>query len=125
MYLSDSWSFLVELSAQPDERPGTVGIVPVDLSEEDDRGDIEPVKDACTGELFCTLGKVDGDGDGDEVRRIARVWEYMEGGSFNGKFSIFLPASIADFVRRLLNANKEFDGFTEDEITKLRKAYGV
>lgn len=123
MYLSDSRSFLVELSAQPGERPDTVGVVPVDLSEEDDRGDIEPVKDACTGELFCTLGKVGGDGD--EVRRIAQVWEYMEGSSFNGKFSIFLPVSIADFVRRLLDANKEFDGFTEDEITKLKEAYGV
>lgn len=123
MYLSDSRSFLVELSEQPGERPGTVGVVPIDLSEEDDRGDIEPVKDACTGELFCTLGKVDGDGN--EVRKIARVWEYLEGSSFNGKFSIFLPVSIADFVRRLLDANKEFDGFTEDEVTKLKEAYGV
>lgn len=123
MYLSDSRSFLVELSAQPGERPGTVGVVPVDLREEDDRGDIEPVKDACTGELFCTLGKVDEDGD--EVRRIARVWEYMEGGSFNGKFPIFLPVSITDFVRRLLNANKEFDGFTEDDIARLKEVYGV
>ena len=38
MFLSDSWGFLVELKAFPVEVPETVGLVPVDLSEEDDRG---------------------------------------------------------------------------------------
>ena len=123
MFLSDSWSYLLELSAQPGECPETVGIVPVDLSEEDDRGDIEPARDAHTGELFCTLGKVDGDED--EVRTIARVWEYREYDSFNGKFPVFRSVSIADFVRRLLDANKEFDGFTEDDVAGLKEVYGV
>lgn len=123
MYFSDSWSFLVELSARPGECPETVGVVPVDLSEEDDRGDVEPAKDACTGEVFCTLGKVD---EGTEmVRRIARVWEYREDDSFNGKFAMFRPVSISDFARRLLDANKEFDGFTEDDVRKLKEDYGI
>lgn len=123
MFLSDSWSFLVELKAFPGEAPETVGVVPVDLSEEDDRGDVEPARDARTGELFCTLGKVDKDGD--EVRVIARVWEYRDDDSFNGKFPVFRPVSIADFVRRLLDANKEFDGFTEDDVAGLKEVYGV
>lgn len=123
MYLSDSWSYLLELSTQLGECPETAGLVPVDLSEEDDRGDIEPARDANTGELFCTLGKVDGDGD--EVRTIARVWEYRQDDSFNGKFPVFRSVSIADFVRRLLDANKEFDGFTEDDVAGLKEVYGV
>lgn len=123
MYFSDSWSFLVELKAFPGEVPETVGIVPVDLSEEDDRGDIEPAKDARTGELFCTLGKVDRSGD--EVRRIARVWEYRENDAFNGKFSMFRPVALADFVRRLLDANLKFDEFTEDDVARLKEAYGI
>jgi hypothetical protein len=123
MYFSDSWSFLVELKAFPGEVPETVGIVSVDLSEEDDRGDVEPVRDARTGELFCTLGKVDGDGD--EVRVVARVWEDREDDSFNGKFYMFRPVTLADFVRRLLDANREFDGFTEDDVAKLKEVYGV
>ena len=123
MFLSDSWSFLVELKAFPGEAPETAGIVPVDLSEEDDRGDVEPARDARTGELFCTLGKVDKDGD--EVRVIARVWEYRDDDSFNGKFSVFRPVALADFVKRLLDANKEFDGFTEDDVAGLKEVYGV
>lgn len=123
MYLSDSWSYLLELSVRPDECPETARLVPVDLSEEDDRGDIEPARDARTGELFCTLGKVDKDGD--EVRVIARVWEYRDDDSFNGKFPVFRSVSVADFVRRLLDANKEFDGFTEDDVAGLKEVYRV
>lgn len=123
MDFSDSWSFLVELSAQPGDRPDMVGIVSVYLGEEDDRGDIEPVKDARTGELFCMLGRVDGDRD--EVRKIARVWMNREGDLFNGKFPVFRSVSIADFVRRLLDANKEFDGLTEDDVARLKEVYGV
>ena len=123
MYFSDSWSFLVELSAHPGEVPETIGVAPVDLSEEDDRGDVEPARDARTGELFCTLGKVDGDGD--EVRRIARVWEYREDEALNEKFAMFRPVPLAQFVGRLLDANREFDGFTEDDVARLKEAYGI
>lgn len=124
MYLSDSWSFLVELKAFPDEVPETVGIVPVDLSEEDDRGDIEPSRDVVTGELRCLVGK-DDERAGDERRYIARVWGYNEDDTFNGKFSMFRPVTLADFVRCLLDANKEFDGFTEDDVARLKEVYGV
>lgn len=119
----ENWSFLVELKAFPGEAPETVGVVSVDLSEEDDRGDVEPARDTHTGELFCTLGKVDRDGD--EVRVIARVWQDREDDSFNGKFHMFRPVALADFVRRLLDANREFDGFTDDDITSLKEVYGV
>lgn len=124
MYFSDSWSFLVELKAFPGEVPETVGIIPVDLSEEDDRGDIEPSRDVVTGELRCLFGK-DDERVGDERRYIARVWEYKEDEPFNGKFSMFRPVTLADFVRRLLDANMEFDGFTEDDVTRLKEDYGL
>ena len=124
MYFSDSWSFLVELKAFPGEAPETVGIVPVDLSEEDDRGDIEPVRDVTSGELRCLIGK-DDEKVGDERRYVSRVWEYKEDDAFNGKFSMFRPVALVDFVRRLLDANMEFDGFTEDEVARLREAYGL
>ena len=120
MYFSDSWSFLVELEALPDKAPG---IVPVDLSEEDDRGDVEPARDIHTGELFCTLGVRDHDDH--ETRRIARVWEYRENEAFNEKFAMVRPVTLADFVRRMLDANREFDGFTEDDARNLRETYGV
>jgi len=32
---------------------------------------------------------------------------------------------LSDFVRRLLDANREFDGFTEDDVAKLKEVYGV
>lgn len=124
MYFSDSWVFLVELKAFPGEVPETVGIVPVDLEEEDDRGDIEPSRDVVSGELRCLVGK-DDEKVGDERRYVARVWGYKEDDTFNGKFSIYRPVALSDFVRRLLDANVEFDGFTEDDVTRLKEAYGV
>lgn len=124
MCLSDSWSFLVELKAFPGEVPETVGIVPVDLSEEDDRGDIEPSRDAVSGELRCLVGKND-ERVGDERRYVARVWGYKEDDTFNDKFSVFRPVALADLVRRLLDANKEFDGFTDDDVAGLKEVYGV
>jgi len=124
MYFSDSWSFLVELKAFPGEVPETVGIVPVDLSEEDDRGDIEPSRDVASGELRCLVGK-DDERVGDERRYIARAWEYKEDEPFNGKFSMFRPMALSDFVRRLLDANREFDGFTEDDVARLKGVYGL
>lgn len=124
MYLRDNWCFLVELKAFPGEVPETVGMIPVDLSEEDDRGDIEPVRDAASGELCCLIGK-DDEKVGDERRYVARVWEYREDDMFNGKFSMFRPVALADFVRRLLDANKEFDGSDEVDVAKLKEAYGL
>ena len=59
MYFNDNWCFLAELKAFPGEAAETVGIVSVDLSEEDDRGDIEPSRDAVSGELRCLIGKDD------------------------------------------------------------------
>lgn len=124
MYFSDSWSFLVELKAFPGEATETVGVVPVDLSEVDDRGDIEPSRDAASGELRCLIGK-DDEKVGDERRYVARVWEYREDDPFNGKFSMFRPVTLAGFVRRLLDANMEFDGFPEDDVARMKEAYGV
>lgn len=124
MHCSDSWSFLVELEAYPGEARECVGVCPVDLSADDDRGDVEPCRDVRTGELSCILGKDDGRA-GDERRKIRRVWEYREDDLFNEKFSMFRPVALADFVRRLLDANREFDGFTEDDVARLKEVYGV
>ena len=124
MFLSDSWSFLVELESYVGEVPATAGVVPIDLSQEEDRGDVEPFRHAVTRVLHCTVGKEDKPGD--QVRRVARVWEYRDGEpAFNGKFPWFRQVPVADFVRRLLDANREFDGFTDDEVARLKEEYGV
>ena len=124
MFLSDSWSFLVELESYVGEVPATIGVVPIDLSQEEDRGDVEPVRHAVTRVLHCTVGKEDKLGD--QVRRVARVWEYRDGEpAFNGKFPWFRQVTVADFVRRLLEANGKFDGFTDDEVAWLKEEYGV
>lgn len=124
MDFDDSWSFLVELKAVPGEVPDTAGIVPVDLAEEDYRGDIEPSRDASSGELRCLVGKYD-EKAGDERRYIARVWGCREDDAFNGKFAIYRQVTLAEFVRRLLDANLVFDGFTEDDVSRLKEVYGV
>lgn len=126
MFINEGWGFLLELEALPGEVPEVVGMVPVDLAEEDDRGDVEPYRDVATGELRCTLG-VEPNVDDDNVRRrVAKVWEYRDGEpAFNGKFPWFREVPLAVFVRRLLDANKEFDGFTEDDVAGLKEAYGV
>lgn len=121
MYFSDNWSYLVELLDTPCL---SLGMAPVDLSEEDDRGDIEPYVDVQSGELHCTLG-VSGDGDGARTCEIARVYEYRENEPFNNKFAVFKRVELAEFVRRLLDANQEFDGFTEDDVQRLKEHYGV
>lgn len=125
MYLSDDWSFLVELEAYPGETPATVGVVPVDLSQEEYRGDVEPYRHATTRVLHCNVGKND-ERVGDEVRRVARVWEYRgEEQAFNRKFPLFRQITVAEFVGRLLDANREFDGFTDEEVEELKEEYGV
>lgn len=121
MYFSDNWSFVVEIE---DETNTSLGVVPVDLQEEDDRGDIEPCRDINTGELFCTLG-VEADEDGSRTCKIINVWEYRENEPFNSKFSMFHPIDMEAFVRRLLDAEVAFGDMGEDENQRLRKSYGV
>lgn len=120
MYFSDSWSFLVELEGDPPL--AAKGVVPVDLSEEDDWGDIEPYRDAASGLLGCKVGKHDKEGD--ERREIVQIWEYKEDRPFNGKFAFFEPVSLPRFIRRYVDAGL-FHGQTENETRKLREHYGV
>ena len=121
MYFSDSWSFVVELLDSPNVQ---LGLVPVDLQEEDDRGDLEPCRDIETGKLHCTLG-VETDGEGCRRCAIGHVWEYRENEPFNNKFAMFKPIDMATFVRRLLDAEQAFGEATEEETQQLKEHYGV
>lgn len=120
MYMNKDWTFLVELCGDPPLAEHCTCLV--DLSEEDDRGDIEVFKDQ-NGILHCTLG-CECDGDGAEMREITAVREYRESDPFNGKFTTFKPVSIVDFIRRLCDAAK-FDDDTEDEIEERKRKLGV
>lgn len=118
--MTDNWTFLVELLGDPPFAEHCTCLV--DLSEEDDRGDIEVFKDQY-GILHCTLG-CECDGDGAEMREITAVREYRESEPFNGKFTTFNLVSIVDFIRRLCDAAK-FDDDTEDEIAARKLKLGV
>lgn len=120
MYMTDNWTFLVELSGDPPL--ATLGTCLIDLSSEDDRGDVEPFVDRY-GVLHCTLG-CEGDGPDMEMREIVVVHEYLGDMPFNGKIPFFMPVSIVDFVSRFCDA-ASFDGDSEDEILKLKEHYGV
>jgi hypothetical protein len=120
MYFSDNWMFLVELEGDPPL--AAKGVVPVDLSEEDDWGDIEPYRDAVSGLLGCTIGKFDKGGD--ERREIVQIWEYKEDKPFNGKFAFFEPVTLPKFIGRLLDAGLLF-GQDEEEVSELKRKYGL
>ena len=120
MYLNDGWTFLVQLEG--DKPIATKGTCIVDLSAEEDRGDIEPFVDH-DGVLHCTIG-CEVDGPERETRNIVGVMEYREGEPFNGKFPFFSPVSLVTFVRRFCDAAK-FDNFSTKEIMRLKRAYGV
>jgi hypothetical protein len=113
MYFRDDWSFVVETEK------GTVYLV--DLQEEDDWGDIEPVRR--DNGLACTIGKKDNPRD--EVLDITRVWEYREDGFLNNKLAQCHPIGLDAFVRRLLDAAFAFHGETEDRCQELKEYYGV
>lgn len=122
--MNDETSFLLEVKGRPGEPPASLGLVPVDLSEEDDRVDIKPFRDAEAGALYCTLGKCDRPGD--VTREIARVWRYGgEDDTLNGKFAFYREIGVAEFVACLLEANRKFDDFTDEDIAKLKEAYGI
>ena len=119
MYLNEEWTFLVELCGDPPLAEHCTCLV--DLSEEDDRGDIEVFKDQ-NGILHCTLGcECD---EGSQMREITAVREYRESEPFNGKFPTFKTVSIVDFIRRLCDAAK-FDDDSEDEIAARKLKLGV
>jgi hypothetical protein len=118
--MTDNWTFLVELCGDPPLAEHCTCLV--DLSEEDDRGDIEVFKDR-DGILHCTLG-CECDGDGSETREITAVREYRESEQFNGKFTTFKLVSIVDFIRRLCDADT-FDGDSEEEIVDRKRKLGV
>ena len=121
MYLTENWTFLVELKGDPPL--AELGVCLVDLSSEDDRGDVEPYVDR-EGILHCTLGAEPTLDGGEERREIGEIWEYCEDQPFNGKFPFFRPVSIVDFISRFCDA-ASFDGDSEDEILKLKEHYGV
>ena len=120
MYLSEGWTFLVELCGDPPLAEHCTCLV--DLSEEDDRDDIEVFKDQ-DGILHCTLG-CKCDGNGSETREITAVREYKECEPFNGKFTTFKPVSIVDFIRRLCDAGT-FDDDSDDDIAARKMKLGV
>ena len=121
MRYSDSWSFLIELEGDSTHEPGK-GLVTVDLSSEEDWGDIEPYRDATSGLLGCKVGKYDDEGD--ETREVIRVWKYKADRPFNGKFDYFEPVTLQKFVIRLLDAGLFF-GQDEEEIRELKRKYGL
>jgi hypothetical protein len=122
MYLNDGWTFLVELEGDPPL--ATKCLCLIDLSESDDRGDVEPYRDG-SGILHCTLGVDQGiDERNIERKQISRVYEYDCNDPFNDKFITFKPVSLVAFVRRFCDA-AAFDDDTEDEIEKLKEMYGV
>ena len=90
--MSEGWTFLVELCGDPPLAEHCTCLV--DLSEEDDRGDIEVFKDQ-DGILHCTLGCKCDEG-GAETREITAVREDVECEPLNGKFTTVRPVSIAD-----------------------------
>lgn len=118
MYFSDNWAFILELKGDPPL--AAKGVVAVDLSYEGDWSDIEPYRDA-SGILGCKIGK---DEEGDETREVVQIWEYNEGKAFNDKFAFFEPISLPKFIRRLLDAGLFF-GQTEEEVSKLKREYGL
>jgi len=116
MFLSDTWDewcFMLQLK--------TGELVPVDLSSEEDWGDIEPVRDNATGKLECTIGKHDGDCE-DVVVGIAGVWGRSDE-LLNGKFPRLAPVKLEDFVSKLLDAGDEFHG--QNDAACLKKEYGL
>ena len=119
MYLNEDWTFLVELSGDPPLAEHCACLI--DLSSEDDRGDVEPFRDE-DGIMHCTLGcECD---EGSQMREITCVRAYSPKDSFNGKFPTFRLVSLVDFIRRLCDASV-FDGDTEEEIAELKRKYGV
>lgn len=119
MYLNDDWTFLVELSGDPPLAEHCACLI--DLSTEEDRGDVEPFRDQ-DGIMHCTLG-CECDGEGSETREITCVRVYSPK-SFNNKFPTFRLISLVDFVRCVCDAAK-FDGDTEEEIAELKRKLGV
>jgi len=120
MYLTEGWTFLVELCGDPPLAEHCTCLV--DLSEADDRDGIEVFSDQ-SGILHCTLG-CECDGDGSEMREITAVREYRESEPFNSKFTTFKLVSIVDFIRRLCDAGK-FDGESDEEIGERKRKLGV
>ena len=120
MYLNDGWTFLVTLAGNPPLAEYCTCLV--DLSSDDDRGDIEVYKEQ-NGTIHCTLGCAC-DGALCEIREITEIREYVESAPFNWKFTTFKIVSIVDFVGRFCEA-ATFDGDTEEEIKMLKEKYGV
>lgn len=118
MCLNDNWTYLVELKGPP---YSVMGMALIDLSAEDDRGDVEPFVDQ-KGCLRCTLGCMDDEYS--ERREIVGVHEYWGDIPFNNKFPFFGMVSMRDFVGRYCDAGK-FDGDSEEEIVKKKMHYGV
>ena len=119
--MNDNWTFFVELKGDPPL--ATLGACLVDLSSEDDRGDIEPYVDG-SGILHCTLGAEPTMDENGERREIVGVWERWDDQPFNDKFPFFKQVSMVDFVRRVCDA-ASFDNMSEEEILGLKNHYGV
>lgn len=126
-----NWTFMVELAGDPPL--AVLRMCEVDLSSEDDRGDVEPYVDY-GGTVHCMLG-VDpefGEEEPDDPeerllrgrRQIMGVWEYTPEKSFQNKFPTYKAVSVVDFVRRFCEA-AAFDGDSEEEIASLKRHYRV
>lgn len=118
MYLTENWTFLLELAGDPPL--ASIGTVIIDLSSRGERGDLKPYMDR-HGILHCTLGT---DCEGHETREITDVHEYAEDKPFNGKFPFFRRISLVDFVRRLCDA-ESFEGKSYAQIALQKKRLGI
>lgn len=118
MYLNEHWTYLVELKGPSGH---VMGMALIDLSAEEDRGDVEPFVDQ-KGCLRCTLGCKDDEYS--ERREIVGVHEYWEDIPFNNKFPFFGMVSMRDFVGRFCDAGK-FDNLDESEVMELKRHYGL
>lgn len=121
MFLNDGWTYVVLLR---DKKGRRMGMCLIDLSSEDDRGDVEPCVDEF-GDVHCTLGvEPTTDDPQNERLYISEAYEYWEDQPFNNKFPFFGPVKFVDFIRRYCDAGK-FDGDSEEEIIKKKMHYGV
>lgn len=109
----NEWTFIVRLENQH--------LCIIDLSSEDDRGDVEPYRGDRDLSVGCMFGCEDSPYH--RIKRIEGVWRYSKH-RFNDKFHDFTKVSIEDFVRRVFDAMK-FDGYSEEEIAKTKKDYGL
>lgn len=108
--------FIVEL--QGDD--GLAGpLCRIDLGIEEHRGDIE-LQIGSDGVLMAWLGRC----DGNQGKRIVKVYEVDDLKPFNDKFETYRTTNLFEFASRYLDS-LSLDGMTGDEILGLKMHYRI